>query len=100
MGRSRKNRGRWSDGHEDYVSDPEPSVSWTSGCRVIIIPCRWPSNDAGAYIGLFRNLAGAIRNGEELAVKWAEATTVIELVELAHQSAREGRTLSVPAGAS
>lgn len=62
--------------------------------------CRWPSNDAGAYIELFRNLAGAIRNGEELAVKWTEATRVIELVELAHQSAREGRTLAVPAGAS
>ena len=44
---------------------------------------------------LFRNLAGAIRNGEELAVKWAEATSVIELVELAHKSAREGKTLPV-----
>jgi predicted dehydrogenase len=57
---------------------------------------RWPSTDPGAQIGLFRDLASAIRNGSELAVKWEEATAVIEIIQLAHLSAREGRTVDVP----
>jgi predicted dehydrogenase len=57
---------------------------------------RWPSDEAGCYVELFKNLAAAIREGAELAVPWKDAQTVIELVELAHQSSAEGRTLSVP----
>jgi predicted dehydrogenase len=45
---------------------------------------------------LFRNLAGAIRNGDELAVKWKEATAVIEMIELAYQSSKVRRTVDVP----
>ncbi|KAJ8523427.1 hypothetical protein ONZ45_g26 [Pleurotus djamor] len=56
----------------------------------------WPSEAPGSYINLFRNLASAIRNGSELDVKWEEATAVIEIVELARQSSKEGRTLDVP----
>lgn len=48
------------------------------------------------YADLFRNLAGAIRNGDELAVKWEEATAVIEMIQLAHTSSQEGRTVDVP----
>lgn len=44
---------------------------------------------------LYENLAASIREGAELAVKWEEATAVIRLVELAHQSAKEGKTLPV-----
>ena len=55
----------------------------------------WPSHESGAYVKLFENLAACIREGAELAVKWAEATDVVQLVELAHQSAREGKTLTV-----
>lgn len=57
---------------------------------------RWPSAEQGAYIDLFRNLAGAIRHGEELMVKWEEAATVIEIIELAYRSSKERRTLDVP----
>ncbi|EEB97467.1 hypothetical protein MPER_03211, partial [Moniliophthora perniciosa FA553] len=57
---------------------------------------RWPSNDAGCYVDLFRNLAAAIREGTEQAVKWSDATAVIEMIELAHKSAAEGRTIEVP----
>ncbi|KIJ70244.1 hypothetical protein HYDPIDRAFT_104931 [Hydnomerulius pinastri MD-312] len=57
----------------------------------------WPSEAPGQYIGLFKNLAGAIRNNEELEVKWAETTQVIEMIELAYKSSAEGRTLEVPA---
>lgn len=57
----------------------------------------WPSEAPGQYVGLFRNLAGAIRNNEELDVKWAEATQVIEMIELAYKSSKEGRTLQVAA---
>ncbi|KII95329.1 hypothetical protein PLICRDRAFT_96730 [Plicaturopsis crispa FD-325 SS-3] len=56
----------------------------------------WPSTERGRYVELFKNLAGAIRGGDELAVKWEESTAVIELVELAYRSAKEGRTVEVP----
>ncbi|KAK7049659.1 hypothetical protein VNI00_005690 [Paramarasmius palmivorus] len=56
----------------------------------------WPSDDAGCYVELFKNLAAAIREGADQAVKWSEATAVIEMIELAHQSAKEGRTIEVP----
>ncbi|KAH7929495.1 NAD(P)-binding protein [Leucogyrophana mollusca] len=56
----------------------------------------WPSEAPGEYAGLFKNLAGAIRNGEELAVKWEEATQVIEMIELAYKSSAEERTVVVP----
>lgn len=57
--------------------------------------CSWPSNENGSYIKLFENLAASIRDGAELAVRWEEATSAIQLVELAHQSANEGKTLPV-----
>ncbi|KAF8665592.1 hypothetical protein AX16_000049 [Volvariella volvacea WC 439] len=56
----------------------------------------WPSSDAGSYVGLFKNLAAVIREGAEPAVKWAEATAVIEMIELAHKSSRTGATVLVP----
>ncbi|KAF9483954.1 NAD(P)-binding protein [Pholiota conissans] len=59
----------------------------------------WPSVEPGAYADLFKNVGAAIRSGEELAVKWEEATAVIEMIELAHRSAVEGATVKVP-GAS
>lgn len=55
----------------------------------------WPSDAPGQYIGLFKNLAGAIRYNEELEVQWAETTQVIEMIELAYRSSAEGRTLEV-----
>jgi len=55
----------------------------------------WPSHESGSYVKLYENLGACIREGAELGVKWAEATDVVQLVELAHQSAREGKTLPV-----
>ncbi|KAJ7047504.1 hypothetical protein C8F04DRAFT_1059091 [Mycena alexandri] len=55
----------------------------------------WPS-EPGCYADLFRNLAAAIREGAEQAIKWEEATAVIEMVELAHKSSKEGTTIVVP----
>ena len=46
---------------------------------------------------MFKNLGATIRDGAELAVKWEEATAVIELVELAKESSKIGRTVEVPA---
>ena len=57
---------------------------------------RWPSIDRGGYVNLFRNLAGVIREGAEQDIKWEESVSVIEMVELAHQSSKERRTLEVP----
>jgi len=56
----------------------------------------WPSIDAGSYIELFKNLAAGIRDNAKLMVEWEEATAVIEMIELAHQSSRSGVTVSVP----
>lgn len=56
----------------------------------------WPSEEAGCYASLFRNLASAIREGAELLVPWKDSQSVIELIELAHKSAKEGKTLNVP----
>jgi predicted dehydrogenase len=64
--------------------------------KSLIFKNSWPSVEAGAYIELFRNLGDAIREGADLSVKWDEATAVIEMIELAHKSAREGITVQVP----
>ncbi|KAI5124855.1 hypothetical protein M0805_007288 [Coniferiporia weirii] len=55
----------------------------------------WPTLDRGAYVELFRNLAGAIRKGEAAEVEWKEVITVLEIIELAHQSSREKRTIGL-----
>ena len=57
---------------------------------------RWPSNEQGGYVNLFRNLAAVIKDGAEQDIKWEESVSVIEMVELAHQSSKERRTLEVP----
>jgi predicted dehydrogenase len=48
-------------------------------------------------VGLFSNLGKAIREGAPLAVKWNEATAVVEMIELIYRSSKEGRTVDVPA---
>ncbi|KAJ3728977.1 hypothetical protein DFJ43DRAFT_1132954 [Lentinula guzmanii] len=55
----------------------------------------WPSEESGCYTDLYRNLAATIRENAELKVKWEEATAVIEMIELARKSAREGKTIDV-----
>jgi predicted dehydrogenase len=62
----------------------------------VLIFYSWPTIEAGAYIELFRNLGDAIRKGADLSVKWDEATAVIEMIELAHESSRKGITVQVP----
>lgn len=60
-----------------------------------IISNSWPTQERGAYVDLFTNLGKAIREGEALKVKWTEATQVIELIELAYLSSKEGRTVDL-----
>ena len=50
-------------------------------------------NAAGNYADLYRALAGAIREGKPFAVSPQDAIDVMTLIELAMQSASEGRTL-------
>lgn len=61
-----------------------------------VVKSVWPSTERGAYIGLYENVAAVIRGEAEQAVKWEQSAAVIELIELAYQSAREERTLEVP----
>ncbi|KAJ7699944.1 hypothetical protein B0H17DRAFT_1047816 [Mycena rosella] len=81
-----------------YGVEPE-SIWGTVECLeaddVTMTKSIWPS-EVGSYANLFRNLAAAIREGAELAVKWEESTMVLEMVELAHKSSKAGATLIVP----
>ena len=51
-------------------------------------------NAAGNYADLYRALAAAIREGKPFPVSPQDAIDVMTLVELAMQSAKEGRTLA------
>jgi len=78
----------------------EPEYLWGTIERIeaddlAVTKFDWPSVEAGAYIELFRNLGDAIRKGADPSVKWDEATAVIEMIELAHESARERITVQV-----
>lgn len=48
----------------------------------------------GNYGGFYENIAAHLRNGEPLAVKPEQALQVMEIIELAGQSAKEGKKLS------
>lgn len=73
--------------------NPCKSSFYYRSVRKTDLHASWPSEAPGQYIGLFRNLARAIRNNEEPEVKWAETTQVIEMIELAYKSSKEARTL-------
>ena len=90
MGDSGKYRGGWVYG-EVYASVVCHETSFElKGVY------RWPSIERGGYVNLFRNLAAVIRDGAEQDLKWEVSVSVIEMIELAHQSSRERRTLEVP----
>ncbi len=50
---------------------------------------------AGSYFVFYDNLYEAIREGKELAVKSEEAALVIQIIELAYQSSKEGRRIKI-----
>lgn len=56
----------------------------------------WPSKAKGDYAGLFRDVAKAIREKTPQAVKFEQSAEVIELIELALKSSKEGRTIEAP----
>ncbi|KAJ7638673.1 hypothetical protein FB45DRAFT_903512 [Roridomyces roridus] len=78
-----------------YGVEPE-SIWGTWSCLdaddVTIHKSIWPS-EPGCYTELFKNLAAAIRDGADPAIKWQEATELIEMIEYAFKSAKEGKTL-------
>jgi predicted dehydrogenase len=57
-------------------------------CRVV--------SEKGSYNLLFENLANAITSGADLQVKFEQSAAVIQVIELAFLSSREGRTVEVP----
>lgn len=56
---------------------------------------RWPSQ-RGNYVSLFKDVASVIRQGTIPAVKWQESADALEIIELAYQSSKEGKTIEVP----
>ncbi|KAF8481349.1 NAD(P)-binding protein [Gautieria morchelliformis] len=61
-----------------------------------VLKTRVPS-EKGTYVSLYRNLAASIRDPSvPLDIKWEEAATVIQIIELAKQSSSEGKTMDVP----
>jgi predicted dehydrogenase len=71
------------------------SVVWGNPVSRLSAVYRWPSTETGGYVNLFRNLAAVIRDGAEQDVKWEESALVVEIIELAHQSSREKRTVVI-----
>ncbi|PCH41309.1 NAD(P)-binding protein [Wolfiporia cocos MD-104 SS10] len=61
-----------------------------------VIKSTWPTTAKGNYAAIYEDLAHAVREGRAQAIRWEESTEVIETIELAYQSAREGRTFTVP----
>ncbi|KAJ1311049.1 hypothetical protein OPQ81_009554 [Rhizoctonia solani] len=55
------------------------------------------NSEKGSYQSLFENLADAITSGADLQVKFEQSAAVIQMIELAMLSSKEGRTLDVPA---
>ncbi|CAE6419459.1 unnamed protein product [Rhizoctonia solani] len=55
------------------------------------------TSEKGSYQSLFENLAGAITLGADLQVKFEQSAAVIQMIELAMLSSKEGRTVEVPA---
>ncbi|KAI0921381.1 hypothetical protein AcV7_008336 [Taiwanofungus camphoratus] len=78
----------------------EPESLWgtlenlTEGGEVV--KSIWPTTEKGNYAGLYRDLAATIREGQDQAIKWEESAQVIEIIELAYQSAKEERTVVLP----
>ena len=64
--------------------------------RLTLCKYSWPSKEKGNYAGLFEDLAKSIRQGTPQAVKWEESAEVLEIIELAFKSSKEGRTVDVP----
>ncbi|KAI0722261.1 oxidoreductase [Cerioporus squamosus] len=85
---------------QDQTYGVEPEDIWGTvenvGPDGKVIQSVWPTTERGQYIKLFENVAAVISEGAEQLVKWEESAEVIELIELAYQSAREERTLPVP----
>ncbi|EOR01106.1 hypothetical protein J056_004427 [Wallemia ichthyophaga EXF-994] len=50
----------------------------------------------GVWIDFYRNVANAINKTEKLAVDPYSAALTIRLIELAHQSSKEGRRIDIP----
>lgn len=46
-------------------------------------------------MNLFKNLAATIRGTAEQEVKWEQSAGAIEVIELAHKSSKEGRTIEL-----
>ena len=64
--------------------------------RLTLYKYSWPSKEKGNYAGLFEDLAKSIRQGTPQAVKWEESAEILEIIELAFKSSKEGRTVDVP----
>jgi predicted dehydrogenase len=73
----------------------EPSAAWgtVSQCNGELIRTKYRTL-AGDYAAYYTNVYRAISGQEELAVKPEQSRNVIRLIELAEQSAQEGRVVS------
>ena len=83
---------------QSYGVEPESLYGTLDNLREdgSIVESVWPSKAPGSYPDLFRNLAESIWGTAEQAVKWEESALAVQVIQLAHQSSREGRTLAVP----
>lgn len=84
--------------HPQFGSEPEEDY----GILTIvdkdkeIVERRHPNLEPVTYLGFYKQLASALLGKSSVPVDAQDARDVIMLIELARQSAKEGRTLDVP----
>ncbi|EIM88136.1 NAD-P-binding protein [Stereum hirsutum FP-91666 SS1] len=81
----------------DFGAEPESMWGELHSLREdgSVVKSTWPSKEPGAYVNLFKNLAATIRGTAEQEVKWEQSAGAIEVIELAHKSSKEGRTIEL-----
>lgn len=85
-------------GHKDYGVDPEShygtlvTVEKEKASPVIQT---YPTLPPATYVEYYRVFAKAIRGEGEVPVKAEEARDVLQIIEVAKQSSKEGRTIEL-----
>lgn len=69
-----------------------PNSEKPSGAPAVVFSGKVPSQP-GSYMDYYRDVAKAVRGEGEVVVKPEESRMGIRVIELARQSAREGRTV-------
>lgn len=85
-------------GHSDYGVDPEShygTLVTVEKEKATPVVQKYPTLPPATYVEYYRVFAKAIRGEGEVPVKAEEARDVLQIIEMAKQSSREGRTIEL-----